>query len=99
MNTNTITPSNPSRRSRTLAAGVGAIALIGVVALGGCSDDEPSDTTEVEVVTSEVTGTSIVTEGSDVTVGTVVTSEVMVPETTMVTSEVVTTEPGVTTGG
>ena len=76
------------RRVRRTA---GISVVVGVTALGlvGCgSDDDQPDDTEINVITSDVTATSIVTVDSEVTVGTTMTSEVEVVEDTTMTSEV-----------
>jgi len=86
-------------RTHRTRAGLAAVCVATfALTAAACGDDDDSpDETDVDVVTSEVTQTSVVSVGSEVTIGTVVTSEVEVTETTTLTSEVVKTEPGVTT--
>jgi hypothetical protein len=94
----TIPRSGGSRDRRAIAALACGVLALGTIA--ACeNDDDPADDldTEVDVITSDVTVTSVVTQESEVTIGTVLTSEVLVTETSVVTSEVVETPPGVTT--
>ena len=89
---------NTKTRTHRTRAGLAAVCVATFALTAACGDDDDSpDETDVDVVTSEVTQTSVVSVGSEVTVGTVVTSQVEVTETTTLTSEVVKTEPGVTT--
>jgi hypothetical protein len=89
-NVNTIRP----RIGRVVVA-IGATLVLTTAACGDDDDDTPS--TSIEVETSDVSETSVVTNESEVTLGTTVSSEVT--ETTTFTSEVEITEPGVTTSG
>ena len=77
------------------------LSAVGVLAFAACGDDDDdgSDTTEVETITSEVTEESVVSEESEVVEGTTVESEVT--EESVVTEEsiVVETEAGVGTEG
>ena len=87
MNTTNSQPNRVAWRMTSVVA-LGAAATFGVAA---CGDDDEPDDTEVEVNTSEVTGSSVVSVDSEVTVGTTVTSEVEVVETVTDVSEVVVT--------
>ena len=86
----------------TIRPRIGRVVAIGatlVLTIAACGDDDDDDTpsTSIDVVTSDVSQTSVVTNESEVTLGTTVSSEVT--ETTTFTSEVEITEPGVTTSG
>lgn len=84
--------SSPARSRLRLAAAPLAIAGLsfGLVACG--DDDNEPDDTEIDVETSDVSVTSVVTVDSEVTTDTVLTSEVEVTEIETDVSEVEITE-------
>ena len=61
--------------------------VLGAAACG--DDDDTPDDTEIDVVTSDVTESSMVSVDSEVTIGTTLTSEVEVTEVETDVSEVV----------
>ena len=73
------------RRTAVSAMVIGS-TVFGLAACG--SDSDQPDDTEINVITSDVTATSMVTVDSEVTIGTTMTSEVEVVKDTTRTSEV-----------
>ena len=81
------TRPNSSRRRVAALTGITAMFVLGAAACG--DDDDTPDDTEIDVVTSDVTESSMVSVDSEVTIGTTLTSEVEVTEVETDVSEVV----------
>ena len=67
---------------------MGALVVLPLAAATCGDDDDTPDDTDVDVVTSDVTGSSVVPVDSEVTIGTTLTSEVLVTEVETDVSEV-----------
>ena len=79
-------PVLPTRVRRT--ALLGALVVLPLAAAACSDDDDSPDDTDVDVVTSDVSGSSVVPVDSEVTIGTTLTSEVLVTEVETDVSEV-----------